>query len=103
MHLDSTFRCLGSAYIHKNQIAMEGGRPRHTVTGGSPSIVHFNSRAAKAGAMPAMMNATAAYQRRWGDPVLSAGRLLRYGQTWATSVLTTFEELCAPLQPPPAE
>jgi hypothetical protein len=76
---------------------MEGGRPRQTLTGGSPYIVHFNSRAAKLWSST-LMNGTDAYHRAWGDPALADGRLLRYGQTWATSELTTFEALCTEAQ-----
>jgi hypothetical protein len=108
IHLDQSHRCFGSAYAHSGEIAAVGGRFRQTKLGASPSIVHFNSGAAKRDDMPAMLNGTDAYHRRWEDPALAGGSLVRLGQTWGTSAVASFADLCRPLQsplpppPPPA-
>lgn len=101
IHLDQSHRCFGSAYEHRGEIHMVGQRLRQNKTGGTPALVHFNSGFAKHHAMPAALNSTVAFHARWNESALAGGQVVLLGHTWDTSQVTTFAEICRPLERPP--
>ena len=94
LHLDQTHRCFASAYMHNGEYSMEGGRWRHTKHGTTPSILHFNSGAAKRDEMPKLLDLTPAKALPWGDAKLAGGMLTKVGLTAGTSVTVPLAQQC---------